>query len=345
MPFAPRPVPLPALAAVPPVAWRAAEDRRREFSVRAFSKFYPLVAGAGLMAATLAALAGQPLSPLTPPQERATFQLADPNLTVEVVASEPDIVAPVAIAWDADGKLYVVEMTDYPSGPVSGRVKLLEDRNGDGRYEKVTVFADQLPFPTGVMPWRGGVLVTAAPDIWFLKDNDGDGVADEKRKVLSGFTEGNQQLRVNGLYWGVDNWIYGANGRSDGEIRWADDGREAGSIRRRDFRFRPDTRAFEAIAGNSQFGLAHDDWGNRFPVFNNVPVRQVVMEELYVNRAPNLPWPDTVPNIAPPGDNARVYPLRQCLQLRAGAKPHHPPPARPGRPAVCFPPFSRRDQS
>ncbi len=315
MPFAPRPVPLPALAAVPPVAWRAAEDRRREFSVRAFSKFYPLVAGAGLMAATLAALAGQPLSPLTPPQERATFQLADPNLTVEVVASEPDIVAPVAIAWDADGKLYVVEMTDYPSGPVSGRVKLLEDRNGDGRYEKVTVFADQLPFPTGVMPWRGGVLVTAAPDIWFLKDNDGDGVADEKRKVLTGFAEGNQQLRVNGLYWGVDNWIYGANGRSDGEIRWAEEGRAAGSIRRRDFRFRPDTRAFEAIAGNSQFGLAHDDWGNRFPVFNNVPVRQVVMEELYVNRAPNLPWPDTVPNIAPPGDNARVYPAVAPLLL------------------------------
>jgi putative membrane-bound dehydrogenase-like protein len=283
---------------------------------RALSKFStPLVAGAGLVAATLAAQAVEPLSPLTPPQERATFQLADPNLTVELVASEPDIVAPVAIAWDAEGKLYVVEMTDYPSGPVSGRVKLLEDRNGDGRYEKVTVFADQLPFPTGIMPWRGGVLVTAAPDIWFLKDNDGDGVADEKRKVLTGFTEGNQQLRVNGLYWGVDNWIYGANGRSDGDIRWAEDGREAGSIRRRDFRFRPDTRAFEAIAGNSQFGLAHDDWGNRFPVFNNVPVRQVVMEERYVNRAPNLPWPDTVPNIAPSGDNARVYPVAPPLLL------------------------------
>src|SRR6266849_740903 len=304
IPFTPRPAPLPALAAVLPLA------------LRAFSNFSaPIVAGAALAAATLAALAVEPLRPLTPSQERSTFQLADPNLTVELVASEPDIVAPVAIAWDAEGKLYVVEMTDYPSGPVSGRVKLLEDRNGDGRYENVTVFADQLPFPTGVIPWRGGVLVTAAPDIWFLKDNDGDGVADEKRKVLTGFTEGNQQLRVNGLYWGVDNWIYGANGRSDGDIRWAEDGREAGSIRRRDFRFRPDTRAFEAIAGNSQFGLAHDEWGNRFPVFNNVPVRQVVMEERYVNRAPNLRWPDTVPNIAPAGDNARLYPVAPPLLL------------------------------
>src|SRR5712692_10044492 len=218
IPFTPRPASPPALAAALPVALRAArgfttnraraaEGRRREFTVRALSKFSaPLVAGAALAAATLTTLAGETLSPLTPPQERSTFQLTDPNLSVELVASEPDIVAPVAIAWDAEGKLYVVEMTDYPSGPVSGRVKLLEDRNGDGRYEKVTVFADQLPFPTGIMAWRGGVLVTAAPEIWFLKDNNGDGVADERRKVLTGFAEGNQQLRVNGLYWGVDNW-------------------------------------------------------------------------------------------------------------------------------------------
>src|SRR5207247_935130 len=79
---------------------------------------------------------------------------------------------------------------------------------------------DTLPFPNGVLPWKNGVLVTAAPDIWCLKDTNGDGVADEHRVVLTGFGQGNQQLRVNGLLWGLDNWIYGANGRSEGEIRW-----------------------------------------------------------------------------------------------------------------------------
>src|SRR5437667_11474743 len=157
---------------------------------------------------------------LSPEQELATFQFADENLTAELVAAEPDIVAPVAMAFDADGRLFVAEMTDYPSGPVSGRIRLLEDRDGDGRYECATIFADQIAFPNGVMPWNGGLLVTAAPDILFFKDNDRDGRADERRVVLTGFAEGNQQLRLNGLYWGLDNWIYGANGRSDGDVRW-----------------------------------------------------------------------------------------------------------------------------
>ena len=158
-------------------------------------------------------------SPLSPTQESATFHFADENLTAELVAAEPDVIAPVAMAWDADGRLFVAEMTDYPSGPVSGRIRMLEDRDGDGHYEHSTVFADKIAFPTGVMPWNGGLLVTAAPDILFFKDTDGDGRADERRVRLTGFAEGNQQLRVNGLFWGLDNWVYGANGRSDGEVR------------------------------------------------------------------------------------------------------------------------------
>ena len=119
-------------------------------------------------------------------------------------------------------------------------MSVLEDRDGDGRYEHAQIFASQLKFPTSVLPWNGGVLVTAAPDILFLKDADGDGRADERRVILTGFAEGNQQLRVNGLFWGLDNWVYGANGRSDGEIRRpGDPPSKAVSIRRHDFRFRP----------------------------------------------------------------------------------------------------------
>src|SRR5438876_6670874 len=123
-------------------------------------------------------------SPLSPEQERATFHLADSNLVVKLVAAEPDVRAPVAIAWDADGRMFVAEMTDYPSGPVSGRIRLLDDRDGDGRYEHSTVFAEKIAFPNGVMAWNGGVMVTAAPDVLFFKDTDGDGCADE-RHVMS----------------------------------------------------------------------------------------------------------------------------------------------------------------
>lgn len=293
--------------------------------------------------------------PLSPPHELTAFHFADENLMAELVAAEPEVAAPVAMAWDADGRLFVAEMTDYPSGPVSGRIRMLEDRDGDGRYERATVFADQIAFPNGVMPWNGGILVTAAPDILFFKDTDGDGHADERRVVLTGFAEGNQQLRVNGLYWGLDNWIYGANGRSDGDVRWvaqafqpAGSGdfraarsgaerepphsqtnsesartaelessvnRQAGrpapqkavSIRRRDFRFRPDTQQFEAIAGHSQFGTAHDDWGNRFPVFNNIPIRHVVIEQRYLDRVPLLAGTETVVPLSALEDKGRVY--------------------------------------
>src|SRR5207302_9783390 len=227
----------------------------------------PLAAGLLINAAAIAAESSE--SPLSPAEELTTFHFADSNLTAELVAAEPDVVAPVALAWDADGRLFVAEMTDYPSGPISGRIRLLEDRDSDGRYEHATVFANKIAFPNGVMPWNGGLLVTAAPDILFFKDTDGDGRADERRVLLTGFAEGNQQLRVNGLYWGLDNWIYGANGRSDGEVRRADDPPDKKvMIRRRDFRFRPWSKQFEAIAGHSQFGCAHDEWGNRFPVFN-----------------------------------------------------------------------------
>jgi putative membrane-bound dehydrogenase-like protein len=174
---------------------------------------------------------------------------------IELVAAEPKSSA----RWrslDADGKLSSW-MIDYPNAETSGRIRLLEDRDGDGRYEVATVFADHLPFPNGVLPWRGGVLVTAAPDIWYLSDTNGDGRADERRVLLTGFGLGNQQLRVNGLTWGLDNWVYGANGRSEGEIRRPDDSPgKTISIRGHDFRFRPDTGELEAIAGRSQFGCA-----------------------------------------------------------------------------------------
>lgn len=228
-------------------------------------------------------------APLTPSQALQSFRLADDNLVIELVAAEPNVVSPVAMTWDEEGRLFVVEMDDYPVGPGEGQIRLLQDEDGDGVYERSQVFAGKLHFPSGILPWKKGLFVTAAPNIWYLQDTDGDGKEDRRRVVLSGFNEGNQQLRVNGLLWGLDNWIYGANGRSDGEVRRpGDPPSQAVSIRRRDFRFDPETGKVESVAGFSQFGLARDDWGNRFPSWNTIPLRHVVLEESYLSRNPFL---------------------------------------------------------
>ena len=248
--------------------------------------------------------------PLSPADEKTTFRLVDPELTIELVASEPEIASPVAVAWDANGRLFVVEMTDYPAGPKSGKVRLLVDRDGDGRYETTSTFADGLNFPNGALPWNGGVLVTAAPDILFLKDADGDGVADERRTILTGFVEGNQQLRVNGLTWGADNWVYAANGRSDGIVRrpGAPDA-QAVPLNRHDFRFRPDTGEVQVVSGFSQFGLPRDDWGRRFPSWNTIPIRLAVIEQPALNRNPYLADASSVASILDPADGGRVFPI------------------------------------
>jgi putative membrane-bound dehydrogenase-like protein len=269
-----------------------------------------------LCAATLPALVEFRLSraqALAPELERSSFQLADERLTIELVAAESNVVSPVAIAWDSAGRMFVAEMIDYPLGPTAGQVRVLEDKNGDGKYETSTVFADNLSFPNSVLPWKGGVLVTTAPDILFLKDNDGDGRADERRVILTGFAEGNQQLRVNGLHFGWDGWIYGANGRSDGEMQLPGGGKKI-SLRGHDFRFRPESGEFEAIAGRSQFGLSFDDWGNRFLSWNTIPIRHEVIEERFLARNPRINPTEAVHDLLPEGDDIRVYPLTPTPQ-------------------------------
>lgn len=248
--------------------------------------------------------------PQSPEAERQSFRLADPTLMIELVAAEPDISSPVSIAWDAQGRMYVVEMIGYPVTERSGQIRRLEDRDGDGRYEHSTIFASGLNFPTSVMPYRDGVLVTAAPDLLFLRDTDNDGRADESRVEWTGFNPGSQQLRANALHWGIDNFIYGANGRCDGEIQRANSTDAPISIRGRDFRLTPDQARFEAINGQSQFGQAHDDFGNRFLGWNEIPVRYVVMENEQVARAPQFAS-RTIVNLASPDDDKAVYPLAE----------------------------------
>jgi putative membrane-bound dehydrogenase-like protein len=242
---------------------------------------------------------------------------ARPGFTVELVAAEPLVQDAVAFAWGPDGKLWVAEMGDYPlgtdgKGKFGGRVRILEDTNGDGKYDKSTIFLDNLGYPTGVMPWRKGVLVTCAPDILYAEDLDGDGKADKRVALYSGFVEGNQQHRVNGLVWGLDNWIYGANGDSGGRVKSLKTGQVV-DIRGRDFRIRPDTGEIDVTTGQTQYGRSRDDWGNWFGGNNANPMWHFALEERYLRRNPHLPPPDPrVPVSVAPGA-APVFPISRTL--------------------------------
>ena len=155
-----------------------------------------------------------PLPAMTPDDALKTFEAVD-GFRMELVAAEPLVQSPVAAAFDADGDLYVAEMRDYPYKPKTGgkplgTIRLLRDRDGDGRFEESHVFADGLLWAAGIAPWKDGVFVTAPPDIWYLKDTDRDGKADIREKVYTGFGTQNQQAMVNNLSWGLDHLIYGA---------------------------------------------------------------------------------------------------------------------------------------
>jgi putative membrane-bound dehydrogenase-like protein len=249
-----------------------------------------------------------------PPQQSLRCIQPKPGFVAELVAAEPLVRDPIAFAWGPDGRLWVVEMTDYPLGGVKGSVKVLEDSDGDGKYDKAVSFLTDLDFPTGVLPWRNGVLVTCAPDIFYAEDTDGDGAADKREVLFTGFGQGNQQHRVNGLMWGVDGWVYGANGDSGGVIRsLRRPDQKPVNISGRDFRFRPDTGEFEAVTGMTQFGRCTDDWGNWFGGNNANPLWHFVLDDGRLRRNPHVAPP--LPRIDVPlsPGQSPVFPISRLL--------------------------------
>ncbi|HEV3167222.1 MAG TPA: PVC-type heme-binding CxxCH protein [Isosphaeraceae bacterium] len=237
-----------------------------------------------------------------------------PGFQVELVAQESLVEDPIAFDWSADGRLWVVEMGDYPlgtdgKGKPGGVVRVLQDTNGDGRYDRSTTFLDGLPFPTGLLAWRKGVLVACAPDILYAEDRDGDGKADVKEVLFTGFKEGNQQHRLNGFDFGLDGWVYGANGDSGGQIKSIKTG-ETVSIQGRDFRFQPDTGRLEPASGGTQYGRHRDDYGHWFGNNNSFWAWQYVLTESDLKRNPKFAAPDTKQMLEA---DRRLYPISRTL--------------------------------
>ncbi len=257
-----------------------------------------------------------------PPEERAASPYAPPKsaddslrsmevvdgFRVELVASEPLVVDPVSIAWGADGKLWVVEMGGYPvSEKGGGRIKYLQDEDGDGRFDKATVFLSGLAYPGSVLPWGRVVLVACAPEIFYAEDVNGDGRADTRRTILAGFVQSNPQHQVNGLSWGLDNWVHAANGDSGGVISFK--AAEAPlDIHARDFRFRPGSGEMELESGMSQFTRFRDDFGNWFGGNSSWPLWHDVIPDRYLLRNPHWAPPEPCVYVTDPAANPPVYP-------------------------------------
>ena len=242
----------------------------------------------------------------------ASFRLPE-GLVIEAVAAEPLTADPVAITFDETGRMYAVEYADYPNGPGEGkpplsRIRWFEDLDGDGIMDRSHVFADGLSFAQGLLAWKGGLLVTNAPDVLFLKDTDGDGKADVREKLFTGFKPGNPQLRTAHPRWGLDNWIYLTNGLSGGEVARAGKPDEKVSINRLDFRFDPRTLAFEPATGLGQFGSTFDDWGHRFYCSNRNPTMMTLLPHRAVVRNPYALITKAYEDVAISGGAAKVYP-------------------------------------
>ena len=254
--------------------------------------------------------------PRSPEASLASMRVRE-GFRVDLVAAEPLVAGPVAFDWDASGAMWVVEMRDYPlgldgQGAPGGVIKKLVDTNGDGLPDSATEFLTGVPFPTGILPWRKGVLVASAPDIFYAEDRNGDGKADFREVLFTGFVPGNQQHRLNGFEWGLDGWIYGANGDSGGKVRSVKTGKVV-DISGRDFRFRPDTGEFETVSAGSQFGRRRDDFGEWFGNANPTWLWHVTMPEHYLRRNPALAVKSVRRVLANREDPMRLYPISTPL--------------------------------
>ncbi len=280
------------------------------------------VATAGLFASAVLLLVAQAqppvpaAGPFSPADERKTFRLAE-GFDIELAASEPNVVDPVAMAFDERGRLYVAELRVYPNGGVAkdakpvSRIVRLEDADGDGVFEKSAVFADGLRIPNSVMPWRGGLLVCDAPDILYVN-------ADGKKTVLyTGFDLANIQMLPNGLQLGVDNWVYALAGNGGNVTCPSKPDLKIPNLRGRGFRFDPDKlESIQPTSGGGQFGLTADDFGRWFTATNAQHLRQIVLPDHYLARNPALGVPATTLDIPEHGAAAKVFRVSEFEKWR-----------------------------
>jgi putative membrane-bound dehydrogenase-like protein len=242
----------------------------------------------------------------------STFQLTD-GFEIDLIAAEPLVQDPVNIAFDAQGRLWVVEMGDYPLGENGGRVKTLTDVDGDGKFDKAIEFLSDLPYPTGVLPWRDGVLISAAPDILFAQDTDDDGRADKVEKLYTGFRLANPQHRINGFSYGLDHSLHLASGDNLSKLTSVKTG-ETIDASGHDVQIWPDSNRIAVTNGRTQYVRSRNDWGQWFGNDNSRPMYHFPIDDAYLKRNPAVRYSGSTQQLFDPPVAPPVFPITSATE-------------------------------
>ncbi|MEM9282410.1 MAG: dehydrogenase, partial [Verrucomicrobiota bacterium] len=260
--------------------------------------------------ATLSFLQADEMSPTpiySPEESAEMFEFAEPGYRIELVASEPMVQDPVAIRFDGQGRLWVVEMRGYmrdvdgsDSHKPTGRISVLTDTYGDGLMDESSVFLDGLVLPRAIAILPDGVLVAENKPLWFVQDTDGDLVADEKTLIDENYARDNIEHSANGLYRALDNWFY--NAKEGHRYR-----RVAGEWIR------------EKTERRGQWGICQDNRGRLFYNYNHSQLFTDLVPPNSFSRNPNH-VPTTGVNVNVVMSN-EVFPIRPNLATNRGYIP------------------------
>jgi putative membrane-bound dehydrogenase-like protein len=263
-------------------------------------------------------LAPEPLpriAPKSPEESLKCFEI-HPDFRIELAAAEPLVQSPVAAEFDEDGRLFVVELPEYnqygsakPHG--KGRVVMLEDTDGDGKFDKRTVVVDNLDYPTAVFPWDGGLYVGAAPDLLYCKDG-------KRTVVLTGFGKDKAgEGQLNSFRWSLENRILISTGLDGGDIVHPGKDEKPVSVKSLNILLDPRDNRFETTSGGGQHGMTLDDWGNSFVCGNSDPCQHLVYDTRYLAKNPLVQAPPPAINIAPGGKYTKLHRISEVEPWRA----------------------------
>tara|TARA_R110002111_G_scaffold227346_1_gene288836 strand:- start:85815 stop:88823 length:3009 start_codon:yes stop_codon:yes gene_type:complete len=257
--------------------------------------------------------------PRTPAEALKSFKIHD-DFQIELVAAEPLVRDPVAMCFDERGRAYVVEMPEYNDANKEGysSVKLLEDTNGDGKFDKSFPFLTDMTLPTAVCSYKGGVFVGAPPYVYYCKDTDGDGKADVREIVMTGFgrDKGDEGM-INSFRWGLDNKIHFSTGTDGGEVTVAaDKEKRTYNTRGRGVILDPETRTIELTTGGGQHGMSLGIWNRNFVCANGTPMQVLMYDDRYIARNPYLAPPAAPVSIAPGGKFTKLLRISQIEPWR-----------------------------
>ncbi len=238
------------------------------------------------------------------------FQI-EPGFTLSLIAKEPLIEDPVDLEFTKDGTPMVLTMPGYAALDKKSSILLLNDNNNDGVYDDKIIYADNLHLGSSILPYRDGVLVTDAPYLLFLRDTDQDNKMDVTDTIMGGLSTNALSHNFNGLTYGLDNWIYVANGGNGGGPYWWRDSTEVMDLQGQDFRFSLEKGVMERIGHSSGgFGLGMNTWGHLFETHNTNHISHLIFQNRYVNSI-KLPMDHNLSNISDHEENglSRIYPI------------------------------------